>query len=223
MRPEAAKSALLLITHNATQRRKDAVVEMMGQRIERKSSATFLGCKIDEWLSWKEEVEGIIRKATPRVYMVNRLVPAFKKTPDLIYGVLDTMVYSTLRYSAPAYLDAKEFIWEKVNRLQQKALKLLNGFPPHMGQRAVLEDAGRVPLRDKLRIQAGKRMEGVMRNNPRAGGLALRTANYGEGDRRPPTLLQHYMRDEYCRMKEGGDCVHCRVFSYHPCVKNRET
>ena len=80
-----------------------------------------------------------------------------------------------------------------------------------------------MPLRDKLRIQAGKRMEGIMKNNPRAGGLAKRTAEYGENDDRPPTLLQYNMRNPFNRMKEGGDCVQCRLLTSHPCVPSRES
>ena len=221
VKPEASKSVLLILTRNGTQRRKETEIKLMGQRIERKETANFLGCELDEWLSWKPNVEALVRKATPRIFMVNRLVPILRREAELVYQILDTMVYSIFHYSAPAFMDAKEYIWQKIDKTQQRALKILNGFPIHMAEKAVLEDAGRVPLRDKLRIQAGRRMEGIMKNNPRAGGLALRTAEYGRGDNRPLTLLQHYMRDPYNRLSEGGDCVQCRLRTSHPCVNSR--
>ena len=222
VKPEAAKSVVLVLTRNAVQRKKKVELKLLGQTIERKETANFLGCELDEWLSWKPHVEALVRKATPKIFMVNRLATTFKRDAEVVYQILDSLVYSVLHYSAPAFVDAKEYIWEKVDGIQQNSLKILNGFPPHMARKAVLEDTGRVPLRDKLRIQAGKRMEGIMRNNPRAGGLALRTAEYGEGDTRPPTLLQFYMRDPYTKMTETGDCVQCRLRTYHPCVAFRD-
>ena len=218
MNPEASKSSFMVITRSSTQRNKQVKLKILGNEIKRETSAKFLGATLDSWMSWKPHIDEVTSKAKQRAYAVNKVAKATGNR-ELVHDLLDAIVYSVISYAAPAFYNAAQHVWDKIDGVQQHALKLTHGFPLHLKREYVLKTAVCVKLSNHLKRQASKRMEGIITNAPYAGGLATRVDNYND-DTRLPTLIQTYMKGKDSKMTKEGDCTLCKIRHLtHPCVK----
>ena len=219
MNPEASKSSSMVITRSATQRDKQVRLEILGAEIKRESSAKFLGATLDSWMSWKPHIDEVTSKARQRAFAVNK-VAKVTGNREIVHDLLGAIVYSVISYAAPAFYNAAQHVWDKVDAVQQMSLKLVHGFPLHLKREYVLRDAVCVKLSNRIKRQAGKRMEGIITNAPYAGGLAVRVDNY-DNDTRLPTLIQSYMKGKDSIMSKTGNCILCKIGHLkHPCVKS---
>ena len=95
-----------------------------GQRVERVRSFKLLGVYLSEDLTWKVQVDYIVKKANSRLFSLRLLKKAGLNHTDLI-TIYCSVIRSILEYASPAWADLPDYLCSHLESVQKRALKII--------------------------------------------------------------------------------------------------
>ena len=101
------------------------VVRAQGNVIKRVNKTKSLGLVIDEFLTWDKHIEYIIKKIRQNLGMMKKIKGSVPK--DSLVTLYKTLVEPYLRYGNIIWGQCGNTLTEKVQRLQNKAARIISG------------------------------------------------------------------------------------------------
>ena len=119
-------------------------VTMEGQQLLKEKTPRFLGVEFDVGLTFRGQVEKVVKKGEAGVRLMRCLAGkdwGWRK--DLLKATYTALVRSVLTYGAAAWAPwVAKSVWEKVERVQMEAARVIGGTLRSAPREAVLEEAG---------------------------------------------------------------------------------
>ena len=98
---------------------------MNKKALQQKDHVKYLGVLLDQHLSWKYQVKSVSLKVSRGLGIIAKLKPFLKD--DLIRNIYFSVVYSHLNYGIQAWGSADSSVLNKLEILQNKAVRILSG------------------------------------------------------------------------------------------------
>ena len=111
-----------ILDHNVT-------LKMNNKALEQKDHVKYLGVLLDQHLSWKYQIKSVALKVSRGLGIIAKLKPFLKD--QLIRTIYFSVVYSHLYYGIQAWGSADPTARNKLDILQNKAVRILSGNQYH--------------------------------------------------------------------------------------------
>ena len=98
---------------------------MNNKALQQKDHVKYLGVLLDQHLSWKYQIKNVALKVSRGLGVIAKLKPFLKD--NLIRTIYFSVVYSHLYYGIQAWGSADLIVRNKLNILQNKAVRILSG------------------------------------------------------------------------------------------------
>ena len=191
---------------------------LLGQKIKQEKVVTYLGCEIDESLTWAKNTEKMVNKATPVIFNIKRLVRRLGKlAPNVIHETMDSLFNNIFSYLCPIYVNMADMHWKKIEVLHRKMLKIVYGLPDKISNEMLYEITGETPIRETLNRQAAKRIPFILNNMPDVSNYLYRYQDF-QHTRKYEGLLEYYMSNPLTNFVNHYGCPLCCFRINHPCV-----
>ncbi|XP_064479134.1 uncharacterized protein LOC135392346 [Ornithodoros turicata] len=106
-------------------------------------SHTFLGVKIDRFLTWGPEIENIKRKTAPYSNVLRTLAgPKWGPSARILKQIHEALVVSNIRYSLPLLKGASQKNLTKLDRIYAAGLRTILGVPQATSLHGTIEEHG---------------------------------------------------------------------------------
>ena len=216
--PEPQKSYAINITSNPHLKKEKVKLSLLNQEIKQVKHVTYLGCEIDENLTWARNTDRMIQKAVPAIYTIKKLVnPLGKKLPHIIHECMDYLFTSIFAYAVPVFANMSSSQWKKIEILQRKMIRTIYGLPPKIENEVLHQVTGERPIKDLLCKQATKRIKKILNNMPGASNYLKRYRDF-DHVRKYKGILEYYMEDKHSNFVNHYDCELCCFDLEHACV-----
>ena len=115
--------------------------------LQYKEYATFLGLTFDKYLKWHIHIDNLIKRTEKDINLI-RSVKGQKWGTDKksLYNIYQSLIKSKLNYGSMAYNSASDSVLEKLQKLQNKALRVILGCPKYTPVIPLIGESGELPL-----------------------------------------------------------------------------
>ena len=152
MKVNEGKCEAILFSKDAKDKNIDVQLKINGENIKMNRNPTFLGITYDMRLTFEEHTRRIIEKANKRMKILRAIAGinwGFDK--DLLRETYTALIESILRYGAPAWTPwIGKGAWEKLEKVQREAARLMVGALRSTPIEAILAEAGLNTIKNKM-------------------------------------------------------------------------
>ena len=213
-----SKSSALYITNKRSATRSKSLHNFMldNSAIPWVETSVFLGATVDDKLSWRPQVDKLIKDSKKKVSAIRRLAKICPSgSSDIVTDVFHSLVTSSFAYITPALMGMQNSLWAEIDKFHAGALKTIYGLPMGTNNERVLTQFAREKLSVKL-IKAGiKRIGNIVRGV----GLVRELIMKNKGGY---SLQRHRSPIQHCLQHIGltqNECPLCIIVPGH-CIEN---
>lgn len=133
LRLQPTKTELIHFKKNPRKKLKHPVaVKVDNTEVKPLEHTRYLGVIFDQQLKWKSHLEHIERRIAPRICLLRYLSKAAKEPNNTtMINLYKSMIRSILVYGSPAILKADQTVWDRLQVMQNKALRAALGLPSY--------------------------------------------------------------------------------------------
>ena len=115
--------------------------------LQYKEYATFLGLTFDKYLKWHIHIDNLIKRTEKDINLI-RSVKGQKWGTDKksLYNIYQSLIKSKLNYGSMVYNSASDSVLEKIQKLQNKALRVILSCPKYTPVIPLIAESGELPL-----------------------------------------------------------------------------
>ena len=111
----------------------------MDKQIPWSTEAQFLGATFDEKLCFDPHIDSLIKRNRPKILAIRKLTLFNSITDtDIIIKLLNSLIFSTFEYSAPAYFGTSAKNWQKIDSFFSRSLKIIFNAPSYASNQTVM-------------------------------------------------------------------------------------
>jgi hypothetical protein len=93
-------------------------------------STRYLGVIIDNQLKWRKHLDNIERKIAPRIGLLRYLSrAAYEPNSKTMINIFKSIARTMIIYGYPVLLTAKQTLWDRLQIMQNKAIRAALGLP----------------------------------------------------------------------------------------------
>lgn len=108
------------------------VVKVDNVEVKPVDHTRYLGVIIDKRLKWRNHLEHIERRAAPRISLLRYLARSAKEpNPKTMLNIYKSIVRTIIIYGYPVILTADQTVWNRLQVLQNKAIRAALGLPSY--------------------------------------------------------------------------------------------
>jgi DNA-binding MarR family transcriptional regulator len=161
------KTQIILFSRCPSHKRDDVKLYLFGDALQISREAKFLGVTFDDGLRWRSHVLALVAKARGKIQFLRRVAALQRgKYPKCIMSLFDSLIRSTIEYSAPCLLAMSSEFWEKLERIYSEAQRVALHLPRYVPLRILREASGRGTLREHLTNFSVRRLLSVKHQSP---------------------------------------------------------
>ena len=165
------KSQLVVFTkcfrHKAEMEENTFSVRLFGQDVPLSSEAVFLGVTFDQRMTWEPQFRKLATRAYKRLNLIRRIRSLAKEpNPNILAQLYQSLIVPIFEYSSICIINAAEVHLEKLQLIQNMALRAIMSCPRYISIRDLHDCTGFVPLKDHLISFAKKRLDSMQKNSP---------------------------------------------------------
>lgn len=133
LRLQPTKTELIHFKKNPRKKLKHpVVVKVDNTEVKPLEHTRYLGVIFDQQLKWKSHLEHIERRIAPRICLLRYLSKAAKEPNNTtMINLYKSLIRSILVYGSPAILKADQTVWDRLQVMQNKALRAALGLPSY--------------------------------------------------------------------------------------------
>ena len=121
-----------------------------GVKITPQPSARYLGVYFDNKLNWKVHIQRIAAKVVSRIYLLRLLSTLSRNTKaneNTMPNLYKSLVKSVITYGSSILCTAEDSIWQRLQIVQNKALRAALGVPRHTSTECIHKKANVVKIK----------------------------------------------------------------------------
>lgn len=161
------KTKVILFSRCPTHKRSLPHLTLSGSHLQIQDEADFLGVTFNSYLTWEPHIRSLVQKAQPRVNLL-RAIRGFSSsvTPDLILKLYNSIVRPIFEYSAMVHITAADCHINKLQILQNAALRCALNIPSYISTEILHDASGLDILQVHLIKFAKKRLSSMTITSP---------------------------------------------------------
>ena len=144
-----------------------STVKLFGQDIPIIAEATFLGVIFDTRLTWGSQFSKMTTKAYKRINILRHLASlCTKPNPNTLIHLYRSIIRPIFEYGSLCYINAAEVHLEKLQLLQNQALRVVMQSPKFTSIKDLHDCTGSSLIKDHLISDARHRLQTMRKNSP---------------------------------------------------------
>ena len=164
------KSKLVLFTkcpRHKEETSNDFSIDLFEEKINLANEAEFLGVIFDSRLTWEPHVRKIVSRSYKRLNLLRAIAGISKKVnPDSMKKLYESTIRSIHEYSSVCIVNAADVHLQKLQLLQNQALRVILKTPAYMSISDLHDCSGLPMIKDHLIECARKRLTQMERSSP---------------------------------------------------------
>ena len=165
------KSQLIVFTkcfrHKAEMEKNAFSVKLFGQDVFTSLEAVFLGVTFDQRMTWEPQYRKLAVRAYKRLNLIRRIRSLAKEpNPNILAHLYQSLIIPVFEYSSLCIINAAEVHIEKLQLIQNMALRAIMGCPKYISTSDLHDCTGFLPIKDHLISFARKRLDSMQKNSP---------------------------------------------------------
>lgn len=162
-----AKTQLIVFSRRPHQDRSKIVLRLFGERLRKTEEAVLLGATFTPRLTWNVQVDKLLQKAWPRIFVLRR-ISALQKIPDpsTLLMIYISFIRPIFDHAAIAFANMSNSHWLKLERLQNCALRSILKLPAYTPIEVLNDASSLIRIKDHLLKSAEKRLQGMLNGSP---------------------------------------------------------
>ena len=155
-----AKKSQVVVYSKCPQHKKDVKLRMFGQVIPTSNEATYLGVIFDSRLTWEKQITKICDKAYGRLNLLRATASLSNKhNPTLLAKLYDATIKSIFEYSSVCIVGAASTHLEKLQLIQNEALRIVLKVPAYMPIVRMNDCANQINVKEFLKSVALRKVK----------------------------------------------------------------
>ena len=165
------KSKIVIFTkcprHKDEIERDGFIVKLFNQDIPVTAEAEFLGITFDSRLTWEPQTRKIVAKAYKRLNLMRILsATSVKQNPDILAHIYKAIIRPIFEYSALSMISAANVHLNKLQLIQNQALRVVLGTPAYVSIKDLHDCSGIKEMKAHLISHAKRRLEALLKTSP---------------------------------------------------------
>ena len=165
------KSQLVIFTkcfrHKSEMEKNNFKVKLFGHDITITTEAIFLGVIFDQRLTWEPQIRKLTTRAYQRLNLLRRISTLAKEpNPNILAQLYKSIIIPIFEYGSICYINAAEVHMEKLQLLQNMALRITTKSPRYISITDLHDCTGFGPISDHLISFAKRRFEVMRQHSP---------------------------------------------------------
>ena len=142
-------------------------IKVFGESVNSVPEAEYLGVIFDSRLTWEPQTKKILSKSFKSLNLL-RLISSLARRhrPDNLLKIYNSTIRSIFEYSSLCITNAAETHIEKIQIVQNQALRLVLGTPSYVAIKDLHDCAGAKTVKDHLKEFARKRLTAIQATSP---------------------------------------------------------
>lgn len=121
---------------------------LCGQRLEFQKSVTLLGATLDQYLNWKPHVNNLINKCKKDLFLLRAISgQSWGADKKSLFRIYTALIRSKIDYASIAYNSASDSTLNKLQIIQNKALKIVTGSLRFASSNLLAAECATLPLK----------------------------------------------------------------------------
>ena len=142
-------------------------VQISGEQVKSVQEADFLGLTFDARMTWEPQTRKMLTRAYQRLNLLRSIAAlAAKPDPNTLLTLYKSTIRSIFEYSAICFISAADCHFQKLQMIQNQALRLTLATPAYVSIKDLHDCAGIQPLHKHLTDFAQKRLTFMKRTSP---------------------------------------------------------
>jgi hypothetical protein len=128
---QPTKTELIHFSYHPRKQYKHPVeVKVDNVSIKPLESTRYLGVIIDNQLKWRKHLDNIEKKIAPRIGLLRYLSrAAYEPNSKIMINIFKSIARTMIIYGYPVFITAKQSIWDRLQIIQNKAIRAALGLP----------------------------------------------------------------------------------------------
>ena len=159
------KTKVIIFSRSILARKTELNLKLYGEKLKIYPQVKFLGIIFDSQLNFKKHYEDILDRCNTRYHRLRLL--ANKKwgpSPATLIQIYKQCVRPIFEYGSLSTITASDYIISKIQRLQNKFIRLALRLPKYIGSKLLHDSTGLPYVKDRLLSRATKSPDGIAQN-----------------------------------------------------------
>ena len=161
------KTKVIIFSRSLLARKTELNLKLYGETLKIYPQVKFLGITFDSLLNFKKHFEDIMDSCNTRYHRL-RLLPNKKwgHSPATLLQIYKQCVCPILEYGCLSTITASDYIISKIQRLQNKLIRLALCLPKYICSKLLHDSTGLPYVKDRLLSCATKSLDRIAQNPP---------------------------------------------------------
>jgi len=129
-------------------------IRFFGENIKWKRQTNYLGCQLDDKLSWKLHIKKRVNQARAAASNVNGLLYSKKVTLKNKILIYNQIIKPMLLYASPAWIGAKPYIINSISSFENATLRKITSMPRYIPNDIIKNITSITPIKDFMMEKA---------------------------------------------------------------------
>ena len=171
------KTKVILFSRSALTRKTELNLKLYGETLKIYPQVKFLGITFDSQLNFKKHFKDILDHCNTRYHRLRLLVnKKWGPSPATLIQIYKQCVHPIFEYGSVSTVTASDNIINKIQRLQNKFIRLALRLPKYICSKLLHDSSGLPYVKDRLLSCATKSLDRIAQN-PLVGGQYLPTSS----------------------------------------------
>ena len=159
------KLNLVIISRKRKQLDENLCILLFNDVVRPISKAKFLGVEIDNTLRFKDHIQDLAQKAEKRLNIL-RILAWGGTEPKTLLRLYKVYIRSIFKYGCVAFLHVPDSVLETLQKIQNKALRIVLRLPKYVSIKILHESACLLTVKERMLQLGSKLIQKMGRNNP---------------------------------------------------------
>ena len=164
MKLNPEKTKVIIFSSSPLARKSEPVLKLYGERLKIYLQVKFLGTTFDSKLTFQKHFEEILGRCNARYHRVRLIVKKWGPSPSTILQIHKQCVRPIFQYGSLSTITTSETIISKIQRLQNKFIRLALRLPKYIGVKLLHDSSGLPYVKDRLLSCATRTLERISKN-----------------------------------------------------------
>ena len=177
----------------------DLALVINGANIQRVKNYKYLGLEITSDLTWDSHINSIIKKIVPMVGAIRRCSGYLNNNSRAL--LYNSFVETHLRYLIPCWGNAAKHLLNKLQRVQNKAIKVIYSIEYYTPTIEIYKQTNKMNIRNLKILEQVKIIHNIKTKQIKINSALKQARDYHKHD----TRRKNNLRNEYVRTKKAQD------------------
>ena len=156
---------MIIFSRSILARKTELNLKLYGETLKIYPQVKFLGITFDSQLNFKKHFEEILDRCKARYHCLRLLVnKKWRSSPATLIQIYKQCVRPTFEYGSLSTITASDYIISKIQRLQNKFIRLALRLPKYICTKLLHDSTGLPYVKDRLLSCATKSLDRIAQN-----------------------------------------------------------